>query len=99
MTRAFVWACIGWLLGVLALGFYGAWYGYANGWDTRRLPPGAEAACLGAFIFTAYFWWLAGSLGAVFGGLTGLGSALVDRWVRAQEGFPAGPPSLTRRSS
>ena len=68
-------------LGVLALGACGAWYGYTSGMDTRRLPPGPEAAWLWAVVFAAYYWWLAGGLGAVFGGLTGLGSALAGRWV------------------
>jgi hypothetical protein len=81
MTRVFIWACIGWLLGVLALGVCGAWYGYANGLVEGRLPPGPQAAWREAFVFTAYFWWLAGGVGAVFGGLTGLGSDLVGRWV------------------
>ena len=31
MARTFIWACIGSLLGIFALGVYGAWYGYANG--------------------------------------------------------------------
>jgi hypothetical protein len=83
MTRALTWACFGWMLGVLALGVYGAWYGYANGWVTgRRLPPGLEAAWISALTFTAYAWWLAGGLGAGFGGLTGMGSALVSRLVK-----------------
>jgi hypothetical protein len=83
MTRALSWACFGRMLGVLALGVYGASEGYANSWVTgRRLPPGPEAAWVAAFTYTAYAWWLAGGLGAVFGGLTGLGSASVSRLVK-----------------
>jgi hypothetical protein len=64
---------------MLALAGLGAWFGYTNGGAGMpgSLPPGWEAAWMGAFVFTTYYWWLAGALSAVIGGLAGLGSWLV----------------------
>jgi hypothetical protein len=80
MRRTLVGAGIGAVCGVLALAGFGAWAGYTHGgeWVLRaRLPPGWEAAATGAFVYTAYYWWLAGAVGGVIGGLAGLGSWLV----------------------
>jgi hypothetical protein len=64
----------------VALAGLGASYGYLEGWN--QLPPGPGAAWTGAFVAAAYYWWLAFGLGAVIGGLAGLGSALVGHWIR-----------------
>lgn len=80
MKRALIGICAGLVCGILALAGFGAWAGYSHGgeWVLRAgLPPGWEAAGTGAFVYTAYFWWLAGMLGAIVGGLAGLGSWLV----------------------
>ncbi len=78
MTRAVIGAAVGFCAGLLGLALYGAWDGYTNGgWTRRDLPPGWQAAVSEAFVFVAYFWWLAGGVGAVIGGLAGLGSWLV----------------------
>jgi hypothetical protein len=64
---------------LLVAGF-GAWAGLAHGgeWVGRvGLPPGWTAAALGAFVYTAYYWWLAGAAGGFIGGVAGLGSWLV----------------------
>jgi hypothetical protein len=91
MRRALVGACVGAVCGVLTLGGFGAWAGYAHGgeWVGRRgLPPGWEAAAVGAFVYGAYYWWLAGAVGGVIGGLAGLGSWL----VRPRRSVKAGGP-------
>jgi hypothetical protein len=77
MRRALLGTCIGAVCGVLTLAGIGAQAGFTYGglWVFgRKLPPGWGAAGLGAFVYTAYYWWLAGIIGAIFGGLTGLGS-------------------------
>jgi hypothetical protein len=80
MRRALIGAIVGTACGVLALAVWGAWGGYTHGgeWVARpAIPPGWEAAAMGAFVFTAYYWWLFGAVGAVIGGLAGLGSWVV----------------------
>jgi hypothetical protein len=80
MRRALIGACVGAVCGVVALAGFGAWAGSTHGgeWVARReLPPGWQAAAMGAFVYTAYFWWLAGAVGGIIGGLAGLGSWLV----------------------
>jgi hypothetical protein len=79
MIRAVIGACVGGCCGVVALAALGGVYGYLDGWN--RIPPGLDAAWTGAFVAAAYFWWLAFALGAVIGGLAGLGSALVGQWI------------------
>src|SRR5260370_17896415 len=74
---------IGAVCGVLALAAAGAVAGYTYGGEAvgpPARPPGPSAAWIGAFVYTAYFWWLAGAVGGVIGGLAGLGSWLV--WPR-----------------
>jgi len=80
MRRTLIGASVGAILGILALAGLGVWAGFTHGgeWVARRgLPPGWEAAATGAFVFTAYYWWLTGALGGVIGGLAALGSWLV----------------------
>ena len=80
MRRALLGTCIGAVCGVLTLAGIGAQAGFTYGglWVFGgHLPPGWGAAGLSAFVYTAYDWWLAGIIGAIFGGLTGLGSWLV----------------------
>ena len=76
MKRASIGAGVGMVCGVLTLAGFGAWVGFGQGVGTR-IPPGWEGAGMGAFIFTAYYWWLAGTIGGVIGGLAGVGSWLV----------------------
>ena len=88
MTRTVIGACIGAVCGALALAGLGAWAGFTHGgeWVGRvGLPPGWEAAAMGAFVYTAYYWWLAGAVGAVIGGLAALGSWLVRPQGRGAE--------------
>jgi hypothetical protein len=79
MRRAIVGACIGAVCGVLVLAGFGAWGGYMHGaeWVAAPAPPPAESAVRWAFVFTAYYWWLAGAFGGMIGGLAGLGSWLL----------------------
>jgi len=80
MHRAAIGAGIGAAVGVMALAAAGAVAGYTQGGEAFariHIPPGVYAACLGAFVYTAYFWWLAATTGAIIGGLAGLGSWLV----------------------
>jgi hypothetical protein len=80
MRRMLIGAGIGAACGVLALAGFGAWAGSTHGgeWVLRPgLPPGWAAAGMGAFVYTAYYWWLAGTAGGVIGGLAGLGRWLV----------------------
>lgn len=83
MARTGIGVAAGALLGIVALALYGAVDGFSHGIVTRpSLTPGPYTACLNAFIFVAYFWWLAGGVGAWIGGLIGLGSAAVRQWMR-----------------
>jgi ABC-type antimicrobial peptide transport system permease subunit len=79
MRRALIGAGIGAVVGLLALAAFGAWAGYAHGreWVAGPAPPPEQSAFTWAFIFTAYYWWLAGAVGGLIGGLAGLGSSLV----------------------
>jgi len=80
MTRTLVGFATGFVCGVLALAGVGAWAGYVYGSEgvgPPPSPPGLSAALLGAFRFTAYFWWLAGAVGGLIGGLAAFGSWLV----------------------
>ena len=76
MKRTLIGAGIGLVCGILLLAGLGAWQGYLDGVG-RRFPPGWEAAVMGAFVYMAYFWWLAGTVGGGIGGLAGMGSWLV----------------------
>ena len=80
MTRTLIGGCIGAICGVLALAGLGAWAGFTHGgeWVGRTgLPAGWEAAIMGAFVYTAYYWWLTGAIGGIIGAVAGLGSWLV----------------------
>ena len=77
MARTATWAGIGWACGMLLLAGFGFWSGFTQGEPSSRLPPGPNAALTSAFVFVAYFWWVAGPIGAIFGGATGCGSWLV----------------------
>ena len=80
MTRMIVGGCIGAICGMCALAGFGVWAGFVHGgpWVGRAgIPPGAYAAALGAFVYLAYFWWLAAGVGSIIGALAGLGSWLV----------------------
>ena len=77
MRRTLIGAFVGWVCGVVALAGLGARAGYTHGgdWVARAgLPPGWAAAGTEAFVFTAYYWWLAGTIGGIMGGAAGLGS-------------------------
>ncbi len=76
MLRALIGAGVGMVCGLLALAGVGAWADYTDGCGAR-FPPGWEAAVMGAFVYAAYFWWLAGTVGGIIGGLAGGGSWLV----------------------
>ena len=62
-----------WLVSVPGQAFThgGEWVGRTG------LPPGWSAAVTGAFVYTAYYWWLTGTVGGVIGALAALGSWLV----------------------
>jgi hypothetical protein len=80
MRRTLIGACVGAVCGVLALAAAGAVAGYTQGGEAAArisVPPGPYAAVLAACVWTAYFWWLAGPVGAIIGGTAALGSWLV----------------------
>ena len=79
MMRALIGAAAGVTLCLVALAGYGAWWGLTGGVDWRHplLPPGWEAAAVNASAVLLIFWWAAVAVGAVVGGLAGLGSWLV----------------------
>jgi hypothetical protein len=80
MLRTVIGAYVGALCGVLALAAAGAVAGYTEGGEAAArhgIEPGLYAALLAAFVWTAYFWWLAATVGAVIGGLAAFGSWLV----------------------
>ena len=79
MRRAALGAAIGAAIGILALAAAGAWAGYTDSAGLGRpgVTPGPRAAAIGAFVFTAYYWWLAGAVGGLIGGLAAFGSWLV----------------------
>ena len=76
MRRTLIGAGVGMACGLLALAGVGAWGGSTFG-SGSRFPPGWEASVMGAFLYVAYFWWLAGTVGVSIGGLAGLVSWLV----------------------
>ena len=93
MKRTVIGAGVGAVCGVLALAATGAVAGYTRGGEGSArisIPPGVYAACLGAFVYTAYFWWLAGTVGAIIGGLAGLGSWVVRPVPPAKARAPRG---------
>jgi hypothetical protein len=80
MIRTLIGAGVGAACGVLALAAAGAVAGYTQGGAAigrPAQPPGLAGTLLGAFVWTAYFWWLAGAVGGAIGGLAALGSWLV----------------------
>jgi hypothetical protein len=84
MIRTLIGAAVGACVGILALATYVGVEGFIHGGAMAArpsMPPGWEAALLGAFVAVAYFWWLAGGVGAWIGGLIGLGIAAVGRFV------------------
>lgn len=76
MRRTAIGAAVGAVCGVLTLAIGGAWGGYWHGneWAAGPAPTGGRAAVHWAFVFTAYYWWLAAAVGGFIGGLAGLGS-------------------------
>jgi hypothetical protein len=80
MNRAFIGFGVGSVCGVLVLAGLGAWNGYYHGheWVSAPSGPPMEDAAKWAFIYVAYFWWLAGGVGGIIGGLAGLGSSFVQ---------------------
>ena len=44
---------------MLVLAAFGALYGYENGVETARVPPGLDGAVRSAFIWCVFFFWLA----------------------------------------
>jgi hypothetical protein len=76
MKRTLIGAGVGMFFGILTLAGLGSWAGYTHGVGTR-LPPGWAAAGTEAFVYSAYFWWLSGTIGGVIGGLAGMGSWVV----------------------
>jgi hypothetical protein len=79
MRRTLIGACVGAICGILALTVAGAWGGYnhADEWNAAPAPPPAKAAIWTAFVFVAYYWWLAAGVGGFIGGLAAFGSWLV----------------------
>ncbi|MFY7953600.1 MAG: hypothetical protein ACOVT5_13930 [Armatimonadaceae bacterium] len=82
MLRTVIGSVIGMAAGMLTLAVFGALYGYENGVETARVPPGLDGAVRSAFIWSVFFFWLALPAGAVIGGVAGLGSWLVRPSVR-----------------
>jgi hypothetical protein len=76
MFRTALGVAIGIAIGELLLAASGAYYGFEHGVVTSKTAPGPGAAAWEAFVFVAYFWWLA-LVGGTIGGLAGLGSWLV----------------------
>lgn len=94
MRRSLIGAGIGAVCGLLALAGGGAWGGYWYGdeWAAGPSPPtGWRTAVHFAFVFTAYYWWLALAVGGFIGGAAGLGSWLV-RPRKLPGGNGHGPP-------
>ena len=79
MRRALIGAVVGVACGIVTLAGLGAWAGFTHvKWVTpEELAWGWEATGFGVFVYIAYYWWLAGAVGGVIGGLAGLGSWLV----------------------
>jgi hypothetical protein len=80
VRKTVVGAWLGAVSGVLALAAAGAAAGYTEGGEAAArhgIAPGLYAALLAAFVWTAYFWWLAAGVGAAIGGLAAFGSWLV----------------------
>jgi hypothetical protein len=77
LRRTLIGAGAGAVCGVLALAGFGSWDGYWHGaeWAAGPTPStGWRAALHFAFVFTAYYWWLAAAVGGFIGGMAGLGS-------------------------
>ena len=80
MTRIILGAFIGSMCGVCLLGGWGARDGFVHGWiwtGRSGIPPSAHAAAVSAFVYVAYFWWLAAGVGTIIGAVAGFGSWLV----------------------
>ena len=77
MKRTAIGAGIGAVCGMLALAAAGAAAGYIYGGEAvgpPSRPPGLSAALAAAFVYTAYFWWLAATAAksGSFGGCAAL---------------------------
>jgi ABC-type antimicrobial peptide transport system permease subunit len=80
MNRTLIGYFLGAGYGLLLLAALGVVAGLTEGGAAVARPhiePGPYAALLGAFVYTAYFGWLAGLVGGLIGALAGLGSWLV----------------------
>jgi hypothetical protein len=93
MTRTLIGAGVGALCGVLALAAAGAVAGYTQGGEAAArisVAPGLYAALLAAFVWTAYFWWLAAAVGGTIGGLAAFGSWLARPRPSVKQSGPRG---------
>jgi hypothetical protein len=91
MVRTVIGAAVGAVVGMLILAGCGAWYGYENGVETARVPPGWDAAARSALIWCVFLFWLAIPAGAVLGGAVGLSSWLLRPTpARGGHAHPAG---------
>ncbi len=79
MKRTLVGCCVGAVCGGIALAACGAWGGYTHSdeWYAAPAPAPVDAAVRSASFSLTYWWWLAGAVGGVIGGLAGMGSWLV----------------------
>ena len=84
-NRILIGAGAGILLGLLGLAAWGGYYGYVNPGNAGRLP-GLDNAWRVAFYCAVVFSYAAVPLGAVIGGVAGLGSWLMRPRSAAHRG-------------